>query len=337
MNCIYDFNLNDLKTWLKDQAIKEYRAKQIFNWVYKKKCRNFFQISNLSQKQQEKLNCNFIFSDLSSLKKEKSQDKVEKFLFKLQDGKTIETALIPEVKRNTLCLSTQVGCRFNCSFCASKQGGFIRNLKPQEIVGQYLKLAFDYKITNIVYMGIGEPLDNFENVVKSIEIISEPAGINFTKKRISLSTCGLPDEIKKLAGLKLGIKLSVSLHAVTDIKRSKIMPVNKKYCLDELLKSLHYYRQRQKHNFTFEYILIDGFNTNESDALGLARLIKKTGAKLNLIPHNQPGLNQELENDFPAFCDKLKQEKITFTLRKARGRGINAACGQLRSREDLNE
>ncbi len=324
------------------EGFKAYSAKQLFGWIYKKQIRNFAAMTDIEEKKRKNLRGIFNFSDFKLLKSEKSKDGTEKFLFKLADSETIETVLIPEKKRNTLCLSTQVGCRFNCEFCASKEGGFVRNLSSSEIINQYLELSARNKITNIVFMGIGEPLDNFENTVKSIKILTEPAGVNFTKRRVSLSTCGLAGQIKKLARQGLGVKLSVSLHAATDQKRSRLMPINRKYPLADLSKAIHYYRQKSKFPVTFEYILIDGFNTGQKDVLQLAKLVKASGAKLNLIPYNLGKENKfSLKNEVKLvsakiekiniFKQKLKEEKITFTLRKSRGSDINAACGQLRS------
>jgi len=340
MDSIYGFTLEELSQKLALRGFSAYRAKQIFGWIYKKNIEDFSDMTNIGKKQQDVLKKTFSLSKFEPIRKEVSKDKTEKALFELADKKLIETALIPEKSRNTLCLSTQVGCGYNCTFCASKQGGFVRNLETFEIVRQYLEFSKKYRITNLVYMGIGEPLDNFDNTVKSIKILTEPAGANFTKRRISLSTCGLPDKIKKLAGLNLGIKLSVSLHAVTNSKRSRLMPVNNKYPLEELFESVKYYQHKQKYPVTFEYILLEDFNVGEDDVKKLAKLIRQTGAKLNLIPYNGKekaslaGGGESLsfiEEKHSFFIKNLRKEKIIFTLRKSRGPDINAACGQLRS------
>jgi 23S rRNA (adenine2503-C2)-methyltransferase len=333
MYCIYNFTLEGLKQKLSQKGFSPYRAKQIFNWIYKKRALNFSMMTTIAKREKEKLKDIFYFSQFKTLKEQISKDGTKKYLLQLKDQETIETVLIPEKQRNTLCVSTQAGCRFNCKFCASKTGGFIRNLSPSEIVNQYLQLSRESKITNIVFMGIGEPLDNFKNLVESIKILTEPAGINFTNKRISISTCGLAGKIKKIAELDLGVKLSISLHAASDEKRAELMPVNKKYPLADLLDAIKYYSFKQKYPVTFEYILLDNFNTTLEDARKLAKLVKTTGAKLNLIPYNQTEeklKTLELEK-VEAFKRKLKREKVIFTLRKQRGFDINAACGQLRS------
>lgn len=333
MKCIYNFTLEELNQELVSGGFPSYSASQVFNWIYKRKLSNFLAMSNISKKQREFLASEFDFLNFKILKKQISSDGTKKFLFQLNDKNTIETVLIPEKKRSTICLSTQVGCKFNCKFCASKVGGFVRNLETSEIINQYLELSKGHNITNIVFMGIGEPLDNFKNTVKAIKILTESAGINFTNRRISVSTCGLPDKIKKIADLNLGVKLSISLHAAEDEKRTKIMPINKKYPLTQLVESLCYYQKKQKYPATFEYIMINSFNLEEGDAKKLAKLVNKIGAKLNLIPYN---LNKadlksadlaEIEN----FKQKLKEKNIIFTTRKSKGEDINAACGQLRS------
>lgn len=339
--CIYGFSLVELEHILFTLGIKPYRARQVFSWIYKKGSKDFAAMTTIPVEQRKIFADFFTFLSFRTLKKEVSKDGTEKFLFQLADRKTVESVLIPEKKRNTLCVSTQVGCRFNCHFCASQKGGFIRNLKSSEIINQYLEVSQKHKITNLVYMGIGEPLDNFEETVKSIKILTDPAGADFTKRRISLSTCGLPDKIKELARLDLGIKLSLSLHAVTDQKRNQLMPINKIYPLAELLAAIKFHKGRQKYPVTFEYVLIEGFNTEYSDAKQLARLVKLTGAKLNLMlcnPKEGPVFSF-LNNSFSKkkgaslfdFKERLRKEKIIFTLRKSRGLDISAACGQLRS------
>ncbi len=333
MNCIYNFTLEELKKELIQRGFSAYRAKQIFNWIYKRRIRNFLKMTNISEEQRKKLKNIFYFPEFKILKKEKSKDGSRKFLFQLADQETIESVLILAKARTTLCVSTQVGCKFNCKFCASKTGGFIRNLETFEIINQYLELSKEYNITNIVFMGIGEPLDNLKNVYKAIKILTEPLGINFTNKRISVSTCGLVPEIKELADLNLGIKFSLSLHAAVDEKRTKIMPINKKYPLGQLVESLRYYQKKQKYPVTFEYVMINNFNLEESDAKKLAKLVNQTGAKLNLIPYNLTNTNLKSDDlaEIENFKQKLKEKNIIFTTRKSRGEDISAACGQLRS------
>ncbi len=336
MKDIKDLTLKELKEILLKVNCPKFSAQQIFDWVYSKKVEDFQLMSNVSKGVRQSLAEAFYLSQIKLLKKEVSSDGTEKLLFGLEDNNSIEAVFIPEKNRNTLCLSTQVGCKFKCLFCASGKSGFKRNLKPSEIINQYLevsKLIVPKSITNIVFMGIGEPLDNFINVIKAIKIFTELKGLCFSKRRISLSTCGLVPEIKKLADLKLGVKLSISLHSADDKKRSQLMPINKKYPLADLIKAAKYFRGKEKHPITFECALLSGYNTHKQDALRLAKLLKGMSYKINLIPLNyscgsfKPASSAEVDS----FRSELKRLGLFFTLRKSRGQDINAACGQLKA------
>ena len=336
MESIYNFTESQLKDKFTSKGFPGYTARQVFGWVYGKKVQDFDLMSNLSKEMREFLKENFSILKLSLIKKEKSSDKVEKFLFKLEDGLAIETVLIPESSRSTLCVSTQVGCKFKCLFCASGEKGFKRNLTTGEIISQYLSvssLKASSKITNIVFMGIGEPLDNFENTINSINILMNSAGINFSKRRISISTCGLIPEIKELAKLKLGIKLSVSLHSADDNIRNKLMPINKKYPLEELIPAIREFSKVSKDPVTFECVLIQGINTSIDDAKKLAKLLNRINGKANLIPYN--GISSKFKapdkETADIFSQELKRRGVFFTIRKSRGQDIDAACGQLRA------
>ncbi len=261
---------------------------------------------------------------------------LEKYLFKLSDKALIEVVMIPEVRRLTLCLSSQVGCKFKCGFCASGTHGFQRNLSCAEMVGQLLFIndaLAPRKVTNIVFMGIGEPLDNFSELIKTVSVLLEPKGIYFGKRRICISTCGLIPEIKKLSELKLGIKLSVSLHTPDNNLRSAIMPVNKKYPLPDLIKALKACCRPESFLLTFEYTLIKDFNTSAKDAQALVRLLRGLNYKLNLISlHEACGKFMAPEpEEIEAFQQGLKARGVFFTMRKSRGQEIAAACGQLRA------
>jgi len=331
---IKNYCSGELKNLLEKENHPGFCAQQIFGWLYKKRVKDFNSMANLSREMKGFLKENFYLSQLTLLKKEKSYDATEKFLFKLKDGLAIETVLIPQGQKNTLCVSTQAGCKFRCTFCASGKKGFKRNLTPSEIINQYLNvsgLTSANKVANIVFMGIGEPLDNFENTIKSINILTDSAGINLPKRRISISTCGLVPEIEKLARLNLGIKLSISLHSADDKVRSKLMTVNKQYPLKELIPAVRRFSRVVKYPVSFEYILIGDINTKKSDAEKLANLLKTVKGKVNLIPYNgifhkfKPPAEQVIKS----FKGELKKRGVLFTSRKARGRDINAACGQL--------
>jgi 23S rRNA (adenine2503-C2)-methyltransferase len=333
---IKDYLREELEVIFKEKGFPSFSTQQIFEWTYKKRVEDFNWMTNLSNKVKQFLKENFYFSQLKLLKREVSCDGTEKFLFALEDSSCIETVLIPEGKRTTLCISTQVGCKFACKFCLSGKGGFKRNLSTPEIVNQYLnasQLITPHKITNIVFMGIGEPLDNFYNTIKATKIFMEPKGLYFGKRRICISTCGLTPQIRELNRLNLGVKLSISLHSADNNLRTKLMPINKKYPLKELIKSAKEFSTKNRCPVTFEYILIRELNTSKGDVHRLVKLLGGMNYKINLIPLNcsysafQPPTEEEINE----FKEELKKRGVFFTLRKPRGRDINAACGQLRA------
>jgi 23S rRNA (adenine2503-C2)-methyltransferase len=342
-NDIKAFVYNDLEKSLVEYSLPRFLAQQLFDWIYKKRVEDFSQMSNVASSTRAFLKDNFYFSGLKLLKQEVSRDKSEKFLFALQDSAHIEAVHIPDEARQTLCVSSQVGCKFSCTFCMSGQLGFKRNLTSSEIINQYLYvhdaitpracLPARQAITNIVFMGVGEPLDNFFNVTDAIRILMEPKGLHVGKHRITISTCGLAPEIVNLSKLALGIKLSVSLHASTDAQRNQVMPVNKKYPLKELITAIKHFSRHEVYPVTFEYVLIKGFNTAKEDAIRLSQLLKGMRYKINLIPYNLSSLEfaPPLEAEIIAFTQELKEQGVFFTLRKPRGQDIGAACGQLRA------
>lgn len=364
MQDIKNFTLEELEKSLKEKNYPRFCAHQIFGWVYKKRVEDFGKMTDISKQAQQFLKDNFYFSMLKLLKREISQDKAppskvsggslrpmdktEKFLFGLEDNSCIESVLISQVSRLTLCISTQVGCKFGCKFCLSGKDGFRRNLKVCEIANQYLTVAdliAPRKITNIVFMGIGEPLDNFSNTVCAVKIFTHPQGVYFGKRKICLSTCGLVPQIKKLADLNLGVKLSISLHSPDEAARSKIMPINKKYPLSELIRAVKDFNKKEKHHITFEYVLIRGLNTSKEDAQKLAKLLRGVNYKINLISFNYAcaragtyarkdtclGFKSPTDAEINNFKNELKKRGVFFTLRKSKGADINAACGQLRA------
>jgi len=338
MNSIFELSLSELSNILKNKGKKGFVAKQLFDWVYKKKVVDPEKMNNLSKDIRQFLKEELSFFLPEVVKKEISKDKTEKFLFKLEDGALIETVIIPDKERVTICLSTQVGCKFRCKFCDSGKNGFVRNLSVAEIISQYLCAALaDYDITNIVFMGIGEPLDNFANLIKAIEIFSQKEGLALGKRRISISTCGLIPMIRKLTKMKLGVKLSISLHAANDLKRDQLMPVNKKFPLKELKSCLVKFSDSNSYPVSFEYILMPGFNTDPGDARELGRFVKGLKAKVNLISYNSKDREISLQDELElrAFEKELKRNKVIFTTRKSRGQDINAACGQLKASFNL--
>jgi len=337
MDDIKALSLETLQSKLVSFGYPGYHARQIFNWIYKKGAVDFAQMSDLAQGLRDKLQENFCISGLEMTGQLKSRDGTKKMLFKLKDSGIVEAVMIPSRDRATGCISTQVGCKFGCRFCASGVSGFKRNLTCFEIIEEILVLkreALPDNLTHLVFMGTGEPLDNYEEVLKAIKIINSPDGFNIGARRITVSTSGIIPGIQRLAGEGLQIELSVSLHAANDELRSSFMPVNRKYPLKELISSCKEYSAKTNRQITFEYILIKGLNSDLRSAQDLAKLLGGWRlAKVNLIPSN-PIAELEVEapdrRDVLLFKDYLEKRGLNVTLRKERGEDINAACGQLR-------
>jgi 23S rRNA (adenine2503-C2)-methyltransferase len=327
-----------------------YRADQITDWLYKKRVDSIEKMTDLPQSLRERLAEKFSFSKTDVLRVLGSGDTTRKFLFRLSDANLIESVLIPaspalygeKSDRRTLCISTQVGCAYGCKFCASGLEGFSRNLRANEIVDQIIAIecASGEKIDNIVFMGMGEPLANFENVMRAIRIVNAPWGLGIGARHITVSTSGLAPQIKKLADEPLQIRLAVSLHGATDEVRNQIMPINRKYNIETLLSACDYYAQRKKQRLTFEYILIAGVNDVAEQAHLLAHHARRLFAKVNLIPYNAvEGLewSRPSRNRQEKFLSILRAHKIPATLRREKGHDIDAACGQLRLQTSRNE
>lgn len=325
-----------------------YRTDQVLDWVWKKRVSRIEEMSNLPATLRQILSDNFSFDLPSPARTQGSADTTRKFLLKLEDGRFVECVLIPaspalygeKSDRLTLCVSSQVGCAFACKFCASGLLGFTRNLTPAEITSQIL-LAEEIagsRINNLVFMGMGEPLANLPNLLKALDIITADWGINIGARHLTISTSGLVPQIKKLADNPRQIRLAISLHGATDEVRSRIMPVNDRWNVDELFEALRYWNSRKKQHLTLEYILIAGVNDDLEQARILARRAKGIRAKVNLIPYNTvEGLSWERpsEDHCRAFRDILKNSGVQATLRLEKGHDIDAACGQLRLQEEL--
>lgn len=320
-----------------------YRARQVAQWLYQKRVKSFPEMTDLPAALREQLAREFAFDDLQPVRKIGSNDTTQKFLFRLSDGSLIESVLIPaspalygeKSDRRTICVSTQVGCAYGCKFCASGLEGFSRNLHAGEIVEQILKVEEigGEKINNIVFMGMGEPLANFANLMRAITIINAPWGIGLGARHITVSTSGLAPRIREFADQPLQVRLAISLHGATDEVRQQIMPVNRKYNLATLLEACAYWQQHKKQRLTFEYILIEGVNDTPEQALALAGHARRLEAKVNLIPYNKvEGLPWERPSikRQDAFLDILKHHKVAATIRREKGHDIDAACGQLR-------
>lgn len=332
---IRDLSIPELKAVISERGMPSYRASQIVDWLYNKRVESFECMKNISAELKEFLKDNYQINSLKILKKEVSQDSTVKYLLSLNKGGSIESVIIPDKKRRTICLSTQAGCRYGCSFCASKGSGFSRNLYTSEITGQLMLTEKDMvrKCTNIVFMGVGEPLDNLDNLIRSIEVFSSPEGFGIGRRKMTVSTCGLIPGIRKLSELKLGVGLSVSLHSAVDSIRSKLMPVNRIYPLNELKKAVRDFEKKNGYGVTLEYLLISGINTSEKDAAALKEFTKGLSSKLNLIPYNpvnHSGYAAPDPEEMDRFLEYLRKNRIFFTLRAPRGSDISAACGQLR-------
>ena len=337
---ILSFTLDELSEILEEMGEKKFRAKQIYEWLHIKRVKNFDEMSNISLSLRTKLDEDFCLNSIIIAKKlESSIDNTVKYLYELSDGNHVETVLMEYKHGNSLCISTQVGCKMGCRFCASTIAGFKRNLEASEMLLQIYEAERDSgrHIDSLVLMGIGEPLDNYENVIKFLKILSFETGKNMSLRHVSLSTCGLVDKIYDLAENRFGLTLSISLHAVNDKKRSEIMPVNNKYNISELLKACRYYIDKTGRRISFEYAVIHNVNDTAEDAAGLIRLLKGINCHVNLIP-----VNEIKERDFKAdrkalaeFSDMLVKGGLNATIRRTLGSDINAACGQLRREYEI--
>ena len=337
MKNIKDYNLDELKEEFIKLGEKPYRAEQVFKWLYVDKVSSFDDMTNLSKELREKLKQEFSMHNFKILKKQESSDGTKKYLFDILDDNAIETVLMEYHHGKSICVSSQVGCKMGCKFCASTGIKFARNLTSGEIVEQILAVERDenIKISNIVFMGIGEPLDNFENVINAIGIINNQKGLNIGARHISISTSGLVPKIYELADKNLQCTLSISLHATTDEKRSEMMPVNNAYNIEELMKACKYYIDKTNRRISFEYALAKDNNDNLEDAKGLVKLLKGMLCHVNLIPINKIDSGKYIKStneNIIKFRDYLNSKGIVATIRRELGSDIDAACGQLRKK-----
>ncbi len=332
---ILSLTYEELEQKLLQIGEKKFRAVQVFQWLHDKKAEGFDKMTNISAQTRALLEDKFYINSLKIQKRLVSSiDNTVKYLYVLPDGNKVETVLMEYHHGNSICLSTQVGCKMGCKFCASTKAGFVRNLEPSEILLQMYESEKDSgrQIDSVVLMGIGEPLDNFDNVVKYLNIISHKNGRNMSLRHISLSTCGLVDKIYRLAEMKLGLTLSISLHAPTDEKRNLIMPVNKKYPIKELIKACDDYFKATGRRISFEFALIKGVNDDIVTARELISLLKPLGVcHINLIPINEIREGDYKKSDFvESFKKILCDSGLNATVRRTLGTDIEAACGQLR-------
>lgn len=337
---IYNYSRDRLDQYFIANGSLKFRSTQVFEAIYKQRLTDFSQMTNFKRDFIAKLTEDFGFPVLKTVTVQTSSDETKKYLFELEDGNLIETVLMKQSYGYSVCVTSQVGCNMGCAFCASGTTKKIRNLEPSEMVLQvltidnYLKLE-EKRVSHVVIMGIGEPFDNYDNVIEFVKIINDGKGLEIGSRHISVSTCGIVPKIYEFAEVPLQINLAISLHFATNEKRSKYMGINKTYNLEDLKKALKYYYSRTNRRLTFEYILLDGINDTLDDARDLAEYVREFNSYVNLIPYNQTAgvFKRTTEKKAHIFFDYLMKNKINVTLRREQGHDIDAACGQLRVKE----
>ena len=336
MKDLKSLNLEQLTEELLNIGEKKFRAKQIYSWIHEKLVDSFDEMTNLSKDLREKLKANYTLNSLEAVAVQTSKiDGTQKYLFRLHDGHVVESVLMRYHHGNSVCISSQVGCLMGCRFCASTIGGKVRDLCPSEMLGQIYKIQklSGERVHNVVVMGTGEPLDNYDNLVQFIKMLTDENGLNISQRNLTVSTCGIVPKIRQLAEEKFQMTLALSLHATTQEKRKQLMPIANKYDLKEVLDACHYYYEQTGRRITFEYSLVGGVNDTKQDAEELTKLIGKFPCHVNLIPVNpikERDFVQPNKQECQAFRNKLEKNGINVTIRREMGRDIDGACGQLR-------
>lgn len=335
MKNIYGVTFGELEKYFLEKNDKKFKAVQVFDWVYKKRIKNFNEMRNVSKETIKEMTDNFYFDRLEIIDKKTDID-VSKYLFKLNDNEKVEAVVMYHDYGTSICISTQVGCNMGCKFCESGRLKKIRNLEVHEMVLQILMVEEDIKtrLTHIVLMGIGEPFDNYDNVIKFIDIVNSGKGIDIGSRHITVSTCGIVPKIIEFASFDKQVNLAISLHAPNNTIRDSIMNINKAYKIEEIIKAIKYYISKTNRRVTFEYILLKGVNDNVECAIELSNLLKGLNCYVNLIPYNETSHIQYKKSDKDTilrFYDVLKRNNIGVTIRREFGSKVNAACGQLRS------
>ena len=336
MKDLKSLNLEQLTEELLSIGEKKFRAKQVYSWIHEKLVDSFDEMTNLSKDLREKLKSNYTLNSLDAVAVQTSKiDGTQKYLFRLHDGHVVESVLMRYHHGNSVCISSQVGCLMGCRFCASTSGGKVRDLAPSEMLGQIYKIQklSEERVHNVVVMGTGEPLDNYDNLVQFIKMLTDENGLNISQRNLTVSTCGIVPKIRQLAEEKFQMTLALSLHATTQEKRKQLMPIANKYDLKEVLDACHYYYEQTGRRVTFEYSLVGGVNDTKQDAEELTKLIGKFPCHVNLIPVNpikERDFVQPNKQECQAFRNKLEKNGINATIRREMGRDIDGACGQLR-------
>ena len=338
MKNIYGLSLEDMEEYFLSIGSKKFHAKQLFEWLYVKRIKSLEEATNIGKDIQSKILEDYSFSRLKIVEVQKDVD-VCKYLFELEDGEHIEAVLMMHDFGNSVCVSSQVGCNMGCKFCESGRRKKVRNLEVYEMVLQILMIEEELgkRVSHVVVMGIGEPFDNYDNVMKFFTIINSPFGLAIGSRHLTVSTCGVVPKIREFANFPLQVNLAISLHAPNNEIRNKIMPINKVYPLEVLMPALKEYYAKTNRRLTFEYIMLEGVNDSSENAQELAKLVKGLNCYINLIPYNETN-NIEFKRTNPVkimnFYDILKKNNITVTIRREFGTKISAACGQLRSKKE---
>ena len=333
---IKSLDYEELQQFMASLGEKPFRAKQLYEWMHEKLAADLDEMTNLSKELRKKLKETTDYTWLEVVERLVSGiDGTEKYLFRLSDGNVIESVLMRYHHGNSVCISSQVGCRMGCRFCASTLGGLTRNLKPSEMLDQIYRIqqVSGERVSNIVVMGTGEPLDNYDNLLKFIRLLTDEHGLNISQRNITVSTCGIVENIRRLANEKLQITLAISLHASNQEKRKELMPIAYKYDIHEVLDATRYYFGQTGRRITFEYSLVGGVNDTEEDARELSALVGDINCHVNLIPVNPIKERSYVQSNhavIEAFKNKLEKNRINVTIRREMGRDINGACGQLR-------
>ena len=338
MESIYNKSFYELEKYFEDICEKKYKAGQVYEWLYEKRVESFDEMTNIKKDLIEKLKQDFCIDKLTIKKVEKDIE-VHKYLFELSDGNLIEAVLMMHDYGKSLCISSQVGCNMGCKFCESGRLKKVRNLLASEMVLQILQIEKEnnLRISHIVIMGIGEPFDNYDNIVKFVEIVNHPKGLQIGSRHITVSTCGLVPKIEEFSMLPYQVNLAISLHASTNEVRNKIMPINKVYPIEVLINAVKKYVEKTNRRVTFEYIMLEGINDREIDAIKLCDLLKGINCYVNIIPYNETnniGFKRSKKDTILKFYDIIKKRNIAVTIRREFGSNISAACGQLRSKKE---
>lgn len=345
MKIIYDMSYAQMEDWCLSKGWKKFRTQQIFAWLYKERVTDFDAMSNLSKETREELKKDFYFNPLTLVRKQESKDGTTKFLFKTEDGALLESVMMVFDYGNSICVSSQVGCNMGCAFCASGLTKKQRDLTSAEMTAQVMHVQKELdkkgeRLSHIVVMGTGEPFDNYDRVMNFIKTVNHDRGLAIGSRHITISTSGIVDKIRKFAEGHYQYNLAISLHAPDDTLRSKLMPVNRAFGLDQLMSAVEYYTSLNNRRLTFEYILLKGVNDSPEQARELARLLRPYCCYVNLIPYNavdEHGFKTTTREEAMKFYDILKKEGIAVTIRKEHGSDIDAACGQLRIKEMKRE